>query len=78
MAKGRSKHLYRYGAREGERRKFEREYGARRGAYVYGATVGKVRRERMARGHAERHSKGHHRGPCDGSCRAGHRVHWHR
>ena len=41
--------LYRNGARYKERRKFEREYGMQRGDYVYGATVGKVKREREAR-----------------------------
>lgn len=46
----RSSHLYRgSGTRGRERRAFERRYGKRKGDYVYGATVGKVRRERMAR-----------------------------
>ena len=45
-------HLYREGAEPSERRKFEREYGKKKGDYVYGAVVGKVARERAAkRGH---------------------------
>ena len=43
-------HLYRDGAASHERRKFEREYGKKKGDYVYGAVVGKVRRERLAKG----------------------------
>jgi hypothetical protein len=42
-------HLYRQGAEPSERRKFEREYGKKKGDYVYGATVGKVKREREAK-----------------------------
>jgi hypothetical protein len=48
---GRAPHirrLYRNGAKSGEERAFERRYGTR-GRYVYGATVGKVRREQAAR-----------------------------
>lgn len=41
-----SRSLYRNGARYRERKKFEREYGKKRGDYIYGATVGKVRMER--------------------------------
>ena len=40
-------HLYRKGARRGELRSFERRYGYKKGKYVYGATVGKVKRERL-------------------------------
>ncbi|MEM3794123.1 MAG: hypothetical protein QXS76_04370 [Candidatus Bathyarchaeia archaeon] len=43
-------HLYKYGAKNREKRKFEREYGKKKGDYIYGAVVGKVRRERLARG----------------------------
>ena len=43
-------HLYRNGAKDRERKKFEREYGKRKGDYVYGAVVGKVRRERQMKG----------------------------
>ena len=38
-------HLYRNGAERRERRRFEAEYGKRRGDYVYGSVVGKVKRE---------------------------------
>lgn len=43
-----AKHLYRKGARKRQIAKFRRKYGAR-GAYVYGAVVGKVKRERAAK-----------------------------
>jgi hypothetical protein len=49
MSKRRRKHLYRDGARGGELRSFERRYGKRKGKYIYGATVGKVYRERHRR-----------------------------
>lgn len=43
-------HLYRgRGTEAREMELFEERYGKRRGDYVYGATVGKVRRERAAR-----------------------------
>ena len=42
-------HLYRNGAESREKKKFEKEYGKKKGDYVYGATVGKVKREREAR-----------------------------
>jgi len=42
-------HLYQYGAKKEKEREFERRYGKKRGDYIYGATVGKVRRERLAR-----------------------------
>ena len=42
-------HLYRYGAKKEKEREFERRYGTKRGNYIYGATVGKVRRERLAK-----------------------------
>jgi len=42
-------HLYRYGAKKEKEREFEKRYGKKRGDYIYGATVGKVRRERLAR-----------------------------
>ena len=45
-----SPHLYRNGVASHERRKFEKEYGKKKGDYVYGAVVGKVRRERLAKG----------------------------
>ena len=38
--------LYRKGAKKRELRAFERQYGKKKGAYVYGATVGRVKRER--------------------------------
>lgn len=74
MAEQRERPLYRYGAEKEERAAFERRYGKKHGDYVYGAVVGKVKRERS---HAHRHSRGHHRGPCDGSCRSAHRAHSH-
>ena len=43
------KHLYRYGASKTQRKVFEGEYGKKKGDYVYGATVGKVKREREAK-----------------------------
>lgn len=43
----RQKHLYRDGAEPAELRKFEREYGREKGRQIYGATVGKVRREQQ-------------------------------
>ena len=43
-------HLYRNGAESSEKKKFEKEYGKKKGDYVYGATVGKVKREREVSG----------------------------
>lgn len=48
MAK-RVKHLYRKGGKAREEPKFERRYGKEKGKRVYGATVGKVKREREAK-----------------------------
>ncbi len=48
MAK-KEKHLYRHGAKGREEREFERRYGLSKGKYVYGAVVGKVKRERARR-----------------------------
>lgn len=45
----RRKHLYREGAEPGMRRQFEERYGKKKGDRVYGATVGKVKRERLAK-----------------------------
>ncbi len=44
-----TKHLYRDGAKRSEEREFERRYGKKKGDYVYGAVVGKVKRERSAK-----------------------------
>ena len=44
----RRKHLYREGAEPKMKREFEARYGKKKGDYVYGATVGKVKRERLA------------------------------
>jgi hypothetical protein len=44
-------HLYRNGAKYKEKKKFEQEYGMKKGDYVYGAVVGKVKREREAKAH---------------------------
>ena len=49
IMKRKSKHLYRHGAKRRELRSFERKYGRKKGKYVYGATVGKVYRERHRR-----------------------------
>ena len=46
---GTPNHLYRNGAKYREQKKFEREYGKKKGDYVYGAVVGKVKREQLAR-----------------------------
>jgi hypothetical protein len=41
-----AKHLYRNGAKYYQKKKFEKRYGKKKGDYVYGAVVGKVKRER--------------------------------
>ena len=46
MAEG---HLYRGGAKGRQKKKFEERYGKRKGDYVYGSVVGKVKREREAK-----------------------------
>ena len=46
-----SKHLYRNDAKYREKKKFEERYGKKKGDYVYGAVVGKVKREREAKRH---------------------------
>ncbi len=43
------RHLYRDGAEPRAKREFEARYGKKKGDYVYGATVGKVKRERLAK-----------------------------
>lgn len=50
MARQKSKHLYRFGAKASQERKFEKRYGKKKGKRVYGAVVGKVKRERMRKG----------------------------
>jgi len=40
-----SKHLYRNGAKYKEIKIFEERYGKKKGDYIYGAVVGKVKRE---------------------------------
>jgi hypothetical protein len=40
-------HLYRFGSQRKELMKFEDAYGKEHGRYVYGATVGKIARERL-------------------------------
>jgi len=49
MAYRKAKHLYRYGAKRKELRAFERRYGKRKGKHIYGAVVGKIKRERARR-----------------------------
>jgi hypothetical protein len=44
-----SKHLYRDGAKYSEKKKFEKRYGKKKGDYVYGAVIGKVKRERSGK-----------------------------
>ncbi len=46
--------LYRKGAKKRELRAFERKYGKKKGSYIYGATVGKVKRERKRKNAGER------------------------
>ena len=41
-------HLYKYGAARTELPKFQTEYGKEHGKYVYGAVIGKVKREQMS------------------------------
>jgi hypothetical protein len=48
----REKHLYRDGAKRKELKKFEHEYGKKKGKEYYGAVVGKVYREKY--GHSYR------------------------
>lgn len=48
-ARAHGRHLYRNGAEPREMREFEERYGKKKGDYVYGATVGKVKRERAAK-----------------------------
>lgn len=57
MARRRNPHLYRGGAKGARKRQFERRYGKKKGDYVYGATVGKVKREREAKRARERRSR---------------------
>lgn len=52
------KHLYKKGAKYREEKKFQEEYGKERGKYIYGAVVGKVKRERMAK---KKRKSSHHR-----------------
>jgi len=40
------KHLYRNGAKYKEIKIFEDRYGKKKGDYIYGAVVGKIKRER--------------------------------
>ncbi len=42
-------HLYKGGAKAKTLKRFEAKYGATRGRKVYGAVVGKVKRERQAK-----------------------------
>ena len=44
-----AKHLYKDGAKKKELKKFKKEYGKKKGKKVYGAVVGKVKRERAAK-----------------------------
>ena len=45
------KHLYRNGAKYKEIKIFEERYGKKKGDYVYGAVVGKIKRERERKRH---------------------------
>jgi len=44
-----SKHLYKNGAEYREKKKFEKRYGKKKGDYVYGSVIGKVKRERSGK-----------------------------
>ncbi|MEM3908072.1 MAG: hypothetical protein QXZ17_14640 [Nitrososphaerota archaeon] len=44
-----SKRLYKGNAKYVQMKKFEEEYGKERGDYIYGAVVGKVKREQLAK-----------------------------
>jgi len=49
MAKKKA-HLYRgKGTKAKQEKKFEKRYGKKKGKYVYGSVIGKVRRERAAK-----------------------------
>lgn len=41
------KHLYRQGAKAKMERSFEKRYGTNKGKRIYGAVVGKVKRQRQ-------------------------------
>jgi hypothetical protein len=41
--KTRKKHIYRKGSRKAQLKKFQRRYGPKKGKYVFGATVGKLK-----------------------------------
>ena len=45
----RNNHIYRDGAEPKALKAFEKEYGKKKGKYVYGATVGKLTREKRAK-----------------------------
>ena len=49
MATKPKKHLYKAGAKTAQERKFEQRYGKTKGKRVYGAVVGKVKREQEAK-----------------------------
>ncbi|MDG6968263.1 MAG: hypothetical protein JRN50_02255 [Nitrososphaerota archaeon] len=51
-------HLYTHGGRRRNLPEFEKRYGREHGKEVYGAVVGKVRRERMAEGKCSMHGCG--------------------
>ena len=44
-----TKHLYKNGAKKKELKKFKSRYGKKNGKKVYGAVIGKVKRERAAK-----------------------------
>lgn len=45
-------HLYKFGAKREQLRKFENRYGKTKGKRVYGAVIGKVKREREEKAEA--------------------------
>jgi len=49
MARKRMKHLYKYGAKSKMLKEFEKRYGKKKGAKIYGAVVGKIKRLRSRR-----------------------------
>ena len=46
MARKRTKHLYRHGAKKKMLKEFKKRYGKKKGAKIYGAVIGKIKRLR--------------------------------
>ncbi len=72
-------HLYRNGAKRGELKKFQEHYGKKKGEYVYGATVGEVKRAREEKAkererERKRREQGEHHGGKIHSALCGHHT----